>query len=141
MIRRKSKSAPSSSPNKSQEVITDRHLAEMAAELREWEALRPYLELTEADEVEIKKDDLGFYGEQKQNCLRKWRRKFGDKASYCTLLRAAVACGRQEVEMLVLYLLALPDIGDELQKLLDGTLFNYSNQKVVVSVWASPFKI
>ncbi len=104
---------PKASSNKAGEVIPNRKLAELALKITEWEVLAPHLELTEEDIVEIKKDNTGFYKEQKMCCLRKWSNHYAHRASYRCLLQAALACDQKT---LVSHLLALPEISEELQE-------------------------
>ena len=86
----------------------------MAANIKAWEILAIHLELDEAEAIEIKMDNLGYYRMQKVSCLRKWRSKFGDEATYKRLLQAAQDSNEG---MLVTYLLGLPGgIGEELKE-------------------------
>ena len=50
-------------------------LDEIAYHLEEWEELAPYIELTEAEQEEIKKDYDKQYLLQKRQALRRWRKK------------------------------------------------------------------
>ena len=50
-------------------------LDEIAYHLEEWEELAPYIELTEAEQEEIKNDYDKQYLLQKQQALRRWRKK------------------------------------------------------------------
>ena len=94
-------------------VVSDRHIAEMADEILEWENLAPFLDLTEPEIVEIQKNDKDSYKLQRINCLRKWKRHYGDRASYNCLLKAA---RDSQQEHLIKYILALPGIEDEVYK-------------------------
>ena len=120
-------------------MISDRHLADSAAKITQWEILAPYLHLKEPEMVAIKKDENGFYDQQKVDCLRKWRKIYGDGASYQCLMQAALRCGQ---ELLVSYLLSLPGIGEELQE----TSFQKDDSRFTsllgsLLIWDSPFLV
>ena len=99
--------------DKAMAVVSDRHLAEMAPCIMVWEYLAPHLCISDPEIVEIKKDDNGFYAQQKISCLRKWKEIAGDRATYLSLMRAALKCGQED---LVQYMVEIPGIGDELQE-------------------------
>ena len=60
-----------------------------------WEALRPHLDFTYAEEKAIQK--LPGYESQKIEFLRQLIEKKGDKATYAALISAAVAAGDQQL--------------------------------------------
>ena len=70
-------------------VVSDKHLAQIAECIIRWENLAPHLGIDEPEEVEIKIDNRDSYGQQKKSCLRKWRQKYGDRATYHSLIEAA----------------------------------------------------
>lgn len=72
----------------SEEEVTDRRLSEIALVIVDWEGLAPYLGLTEPEIVEIKQDN-NTYKKQKIGSLRVWREKYGDRATYQSLIKAA----------------------------------------------------
>ncbi len=74
-------------------LVSDLHLAEIAKTVVEWEDLAPYLHLTEAEVVEIRKDNNG-YRQQKVCCLRRWKESYGDRATYQCLMKAAQDSGQ-----------------------------------------------
>ena len=78
-------------------VVSETHLAEIAQQIKEWEKLAPCLSVDEAEMIEIKKDNQGFYGQQKISFLRKWKQKYGDKASYLCLHEAVKKANEQQL--------------------------------------------
>ena len=96
------------------DVVSDKHIAEMAREIHNCKYLAFNLGLTKPESTEIQMDNMGNYRMQKVDCLHMWRNKFGDEASYKRLLQAAQ--DSNEV-MLITYLLGLPGgIGEELKE-------------------------
>ena len=71
--------------------VSDKHVAEISRELVKWEELAPWLELTLAEEEEVKRS--GDYGHQKRDLLRTWRRMQGNGATYRRLI-IALCCAR-----------------------------------------------
>ena len=63
--------------------VSEEHIAEIARQMKRWEVYMPYLlgENAKAMEVEIKHNQSD-YGLQKREALRRWKRKFGSKATY-----------------------------------------------------------
>ena len=70
--------------------ITLKHMKIIARDhLTSWEDIYVFLDLNEADSKEIKKNS-GDYGEQKYNCLLRWKKKKGEgNATYEALISAA----------------------------------------------------
>ena len=68
--------------------VSDEHIAEIARQMKRWEVYMPDLlgEDAEAAEEEIKHDHKNTYGLQKLEALRRWKRKFGSKATYRRLI-------------------------------------------------------
>ena len=52
-----------------------------------WEELARHLELTDAEEEEIRHDHVDSYKEQKYQCIKYWAKKNGKKATLDNLLR------------------------------------------------------
>ena len=70
-------------------VITDVHIADIAREfLSNWENISPYLGLSHPQKEEIHKT-YSLYGEQKRECLNKWKKEKGKKATYRAFIDAA----------------------------------------------------
>ena len=59
----------------------DEHLCEIALSITEWQSISPFLGLTEADEVIIQHDYPDSIA-RKIGMLRKWKKRFGRKATY-----------------------------------------------------------
>lgn len=72
--------------------ITNENIANIAKLLVSWEKLAPYLDITEAEEEEIRQD-CQFYMEKKIGVLRKWRDKKANSATYQHLIQAAEKSG------------------------------------------------
>ena len=70
------------------QLVTDGHLSEIAAQIVDWEALAPYLSLKEAEIVQVKQD-FSTDKKQKVGLLRVWRERYGDEATYQSLIKAA----------------------------------------------------
>ena len=77
--------------------VSDKHVAEISRQLVKWEELAPWLELTPAEEEEVKRSG-NLYGHQKREILRTWRRKKGNDATYRRLITAL--CCAQNVELI-----------------------------------------
>ena len=72
--------------------VTDIHIAVIASEyMTNWEKLSPYLGLRPPQKQEISKSYVGDYGQQKCECLNKWKEKKGNKATYRAFIQAAEA--------------------------------------------------
>ena len=67
-------------------LVSDLHIAELASEMKNWEQYVPYLDLTGAEEEEIRRDNPNRYGMQKREVLRKWKAKQGSAATYRQLI-------------------------------------------------------
>ena len=96
---------PGDRREKLQQVVTDRHLHEIACKVKYWEELAPYLNLTEAEQVEIKQDYSSSYKQQKARCLRRWKEKYGPQATYQQLIDAAKDSGKAELACFITELL------------------------------------
>ena len=69
------------------EPCKDEHLNELALSIKDWPSIAPFLGLTEAEESAIK-NDHNKTRKQTIEMLRKWRNKFGRKATYRKLAEA-----------------------------------------------------
>ena len=76
--------------------VSDTHVAEISRQLVKWEELAPWLELTPAEEEEVKRS--GDYGHQKRDLLRTWRQRKGNDATYRRLITAL--CIGQNIELI-----------------------------------------
>ena len=67
--------------------VSEEHIAEIARQMERWEVYMPYLlrENAKAVEIEIKHNQRN-YGLQKREALRRWKQKFGNKATYHQLI-------------------------------------------------------
>ena len=73
-------------PQKLDQPCRDDHLSEIALSITRWKSIAPFLGLTKAEEENIEKD-CGENETQKIGMLRKWREKFGKKATYRKLAK------------------------------------------------------
>ena len=74
----------------SDEEVSDRDLAIIARDyLTNWKSLRPFLGLSQSQEMEILQSHRTDYGKQKFKCLKMWKEKKGNEATYCALIKAA----------------------------------------------------
>ena len=60
--------------------------------LTSWETLSRYLELSDAEEEEIKSNHPHNYNEQKYQCIKCWQKKNGKAATLICLLRHLYFC-------------------------------------------------
>ena len=81
----------SSMTDKLKKDITPKHMKIIARDhLTSWEDIYVFLGLNPTDAKEIKRNSPDDYGEQKHNCLLKWKKKKGEgKATYEALISAA----------------------------------------------------
>ena len=91
------------------QVVSDQHLTELAGHVVRWEGVALPLGLTEADVVVIQKNDCGDYALQKIQCLLKWKKLNGDKATYENLLKA-VKSGGENLDSACSRLLGKPNL-------------------------------
>ena len=73
-------------PEKLDQSCRDDHLCAIALSVTEWRSISPFLGLMKAEEENIEKD-CGVNETQKIGMLRKWREKFGRKATYRKLVK------------------------------------------------------
>ena len=70
--------------------VSRRDLATIARDhLTDWEALRPFLELSRSKAKEILQSFSNNYGKQKRECLEEWKQMKGVAATYYALINAA----------------------------------------------------
>ena len=72
-------------------------LDEIAYHLEKWEQLAPFIELSDADQQEIKEDYDHQYRLQKREALRRWRDKVGNAATVKTF--AYILCKQKLVSL------------------------------------------
>ena len=84
-------------PAKWRQTCSERHLLAISQEIAQWRDIAPYLDLTEAEEVEIVGSPPRPVPSQRFTMLRKWRQKFGTKATYEQLARVFRICRRQDL--------------------------------------------
>ena len=79
--------------------VSDEHIAELAGKMVRWEVYMPCLfrEDSEAVEEEIRHDYKNDYGLQKQKALKKWKGRFGSKATYRWLIVAFCAAKQADL--------------------------------------------
>ena len=90
----------------------DVHLSEMALSITKWKSIAPYLGLTEAEEENIEKN-CGENETQKIGMLRKWKKKFGNRATYRKLGQVFYKLGRVDLVEKVRELLQTDTSSDE----------------------------
>ena len=71
------------SREKLRQTCTDEHLCEIAGSITNWRSIAPFLGISEVEEEEIQ--GTGVTSTQRLAMLRKWREKFGRKATYWRL--------------------------------------------------------
>ena len=76
---------------------TDLSLSKIAEKIIVWEHFVPRLGLTEAEKVEIQRNNMNNYFEQKYQFLIKWKEKYGSKATYRVLLTCFDECEKGEL--------------------------------------------
>ena len=74
----------------------DVDLARLSQNIVSWEELAPFWGLTEAEEMEIKKDNP-VYAAQKLAALRRWKAKCSETATYRQLVRVFARMGKMEL--------------------------------------------
>ena len=90
----------------------DDHLCEIALSVTKWKSIAPFLCLTEAEEENIEKD-FGENETQKIGMLRKWKKKFGKRATYRKLGQVFWKLGRGDLVEKVRELLQTDSSSDE----------------------------
>ena len=85
---------------------SEAHLAEIAVWITEWKELSPFLDLTEAEELEILGSAPYSVRSQKIAMLRKWKKKQGAKATYKRLCRVLTKCDMRALEEKIIKLLS-----------------------------------
>ena len=89
--------------------VSDYHITEIAANLRDWEDLAPFMGLTDAEQMEIKEDHPLKPECQRHKALHTWKWKNGDNATYETIIR--ILCNSQQMVLAetVIRMLTSPD--------------------------------
>ena len=88
------------------EPCTDMHLADIAGKVVQWETFAPYMSIDEAEEEEIKSNHRT-YLQQKLACLRKWKSKYGQKATYQHLIQIFCRAGQVDLSCKVAEMIEL----------------------------------
>ena len=79
-------------------VVSDKDIATIARDLlTDWESLQPYLGLSRAQKVDIRKSYPGEYGKQKHECLEVWKETKGNEATYGAFITAAAEAKDQQL--------------------------------------------
>ena len=99
--------------------VSDRHLAQIARDLRKWEEMAPFLGLSPAQEEEVRRTHQLDYGDQKREALRKWKQMKGDSATYRQLIIVLGCVQNIQLADKVATLLATPE-QESLQKRTTG---------------------
>ena len=73
-------------PEKLDQLCRDDHLSEIALSLTDWQSMAPFLGLTEGEEREIEEDSRPAK-RRKVAMLRRWKEKYGKKATYRKLAK------------------------------------------------------
>ena len=73
-------------------MCSDQHLYRVAEMIVSWKHIARRLGLTEPKIVEIEKNHMGDYAEQKDQFLIEWKSKFGSKATYHVLFKCLDEC-------------------------------------------------
>ncbi len=81
-------------PHKLDQPCTDEHLRDIALSITEWQAIAPFLELSEVDEEEIKCKYPHLLIRQNLGMLRRWRESFGSRATYRKLAEVFCRVGK-----------------------------------------------
>ena len=75
-------------------VVSEVHLSKVSTQLTTWQLLRPYLNLTPAEEDDITKSFPADAALQKLKFLQKWSQKHGPSATYRVLIKAVFESGK-----------------------------------------------
>ena len=76
------------------QVVSEVHLSKVSTQLTTWQLLRPYLNLTPAEEDDITKSFPADAALQKLKFLQKWSQKYGPSATYRVLIKAVFESGK-----------------------------------------------
>ena len=76
------------------QVVSEVHLSKVSTQLTTWQLLRPYLNLTPAEEDDITKSFPADAALQKVKFLQKWSQKYGPSATYRVLIKAVFESGK-----------------------------------------------
>lgn len=104
--------------DKLEQEVSNQHLAQIAEGIKRWEMIIDDLGITEAESVEIKKDNQGFYRLQKIACLRLWKQKYGYKATYQYLLQTVrKVTSEQQVASVITKLIGIKSVANSVATL------------------------
>ena len=78
------------------EPVSEKHLIAIAPNIEQWRDISPFLEVSFADEHDIAESSRSLPA-QRVTMLRKWKQKFGKKATYKRLSKAFKNSGRQDL--------------------------------------------
>ena len=85
-------------PAKWKQPCSEKHLRAISQGIAQWQDIAPFLDLTEADEVDIVGSPVPrSVPAQRLAMLRKWKQKLGSKATYKKLAKAFEKCKRQDL--------------------------------------------
>ena len=82
---------------KLKQPCSEKHLLSISQEIAKWQDIAPYLNLTEAEEMDIVGSPPRSIQTQSFVMLRKWKQKLGTKATYKKLVKAFKSCKRQDL--------------------------------------------
>jgi hypothetical protein len=85
-------------------IITDRQVADISKLIHKWETLLPYLNLSNSDEVVIKRNNPNDYEYQKMQLLYMWKRRRGGEATLNYLVSACYEAGEGELAQQILHM-------------------------------------
>ena len=114
-------------PEKLDQPCRDDHLSEIALTLTDWQLVASFLGLTDAEEEEIKEDSQPAR-RRKVAMLRRWKKKYGEKATYRKLAQVFWRLKRQ-------------DLVEELCKLLNESTSRSDSHNGSDSINALPLSI
>ena len=76
---------------------TDEHLRQISLLITDWPGMAPFLDLSSADQENIKAFAPQSIPAQKVQMLERWKQKFGTAATYRKLTESFLQCGRQDL--------------------------------------------
>ena len=76
---------------------SQQHLARISTHIDDWQAISPFLGLSEADEMAILGSAPHSVPAQRIAMLRKWNKKLGTKATYKQLYQVFEQCDRADL--------------------------------------------
>ena len=88
--------------------VSGEHLTAIANFIVHWDKVAIYLNISEAEVVDIKEDNPNNNFMRKVALLRKWSSKFGDRATYQCLIELAKENGDAKLSSQIIDLLGKP---------------------------------